>query len=299
MIEPSPTHLTSHPEAVSAPQLGWWLLVRRALARQPLLGPSLTFIVLSAVVGAGAPSLQAWGWLRDPTVFLDYQPHLPPSTDFWMGTTSLGHDVWARVLFGARAAWQTILAGTSLALVLGIPLGLLSGYSGGWVDRVLVFAMDTIYTLPGLLLAIVVSFVLGPGIGTAAVAVAIAYSPLYFRVLRSQTASLKSRGYVEAAIAAGAPSVRVLTRHIFPNVLPSLPVLLTLNAADAILITAALGFLGLGLPEDIPEWGRDLRLALEAFSTGEGIWWTAVFPGLAIALSVTALSWVGDALTDD
>lgn len=277
----------------------WLQLWQQTFTKQPLLGPSLAFIVLSATAAAIAPSLQTWDWLRDPTVFLDYEPHVPPSFEFWMGTTSLGHDVWARVLFGARAAWQAILAGTSLALAVGIPLGLLSGYCGGWVDRVLVFAMDTIYTLPGLLLAIVVSFVLGPGIGTAAVAVAIAYSPLYFRVLRSQTASLKSRGYVEAAIAAGSPSWRILARHIFPNVLPSLPVLLTLNAADAILITAALGFLGLGLPEDIPEWGRDLRLALEAFSTGGGVWWTAVFPGLAIALSVTALSWVGDALSDD
>lgn len=273
---------------------GW-----RYLQCHAILTGSLGMVGVYLLIAAIAPLLFHWQWLRDPTDFLSNPIHQSPSFEYWLGTTREGYDVLSRTLFGTRTALQVVVAGTSLALVFGVPLGLLSGYSGGWLDRVLVFAMDAIYTLPGLLLAIAVAFVLGPGIGTAAVAVALAYGPLYFRVVRNQTASIKARGYVEAAVAAGASPVSILYRHIFPNVLSSLPVLFTLNAADAILITASLGFLGLGLPQDIPEWGQDLRAALDAFAAGSGIWWTAVFPGLAIALLVTALSLVGESFSDE
>ncbi len=264
------------------------------MRQRPLLAVSATVVLLYAILAATAPLLQQWGWLRDPTEFLPHPIHQAPNADYWWGTTRQGYDVLSRTLYGARTALQVVLAGTSFGFGFGVPLGLLSGYWGGGFDRATVFVMDAIYTLPGLLLAIAIAFVLGPGIVTAGVAVALAYGPLYFRVVRSQTASVKARGYVEAAIAAGAPTAQILRRHIFPNILSSLPVLVALNAADAISIAASLGFLGLGLPPEIPEWGQDLRVALDSFAAGSGIWWTAAFPGLAIALLVTALSFLGE-----
>jgi peptide/nickel transport system permease protein len=157
--------------------------------------------------------------------------------------------------------------------------------------------MDTIYTLPGLLLSVTVAFVVGRGVLNAAIALSVAYVPQYYRVVRNHTVSVKTELFIEAAQATGASPWRVLTRYLLLNVIQSVPVLFTLNAADAILTLAGLGFLGLGLPEEVPEWGHDLRQALSGLSTG-GIWWTALFPGLAMTLLVVGLSLVGEGLND-
>jgi peptide/nickel transport system permease protein len=130
----------------------------------------------------------------------------------------------------------------------------------------------------------------------AAIAISISYIPQYYRVVRNHTASVKTELFIEAAQAMGAPTRRVLSRYLFLNVIQSVPVLFTLNAADAILILGGLGFLGLGLPEQTPEWGRDLRQALDALPTG--IWWTALFPGLAMTLMVVGLSLLGEGLSE-
>ncbi|MEL7085562.1 MAG: ABC transporter permease [Cyanobacteria bacterium J06597_1] len=266
---------------------------RRWIASKPLLWPSIAIVVGYVAIALMAPQLSRWELLGDPVEYLSNPVMTAPSPDYPWGTNQQGHDVLARTLHGTRTAFNVVIRGTTFALLFGVPLGLIGGYFGSWLDRILVFAMDALYTLPGLLLAIAVAYILQPGITTVSLAVALAYGPLYFRVVRNQAASIKSRGYVEAAIAAGSSPLTILRRHIFPNVLPSLPVLLTLNAADAISMTASLGFLGLGIPSDIPEWGHDLRLALDAFAAGSG-WWTAVFPGLAIALLITSLSLIGE-----
>ena len=185
---------------------------------------------------------------------------------------------------------------TSLSLFIGVPLGLISGYLGGKVDRLLVFLMDTIYTLPGLLLSVTLAFVVGRGVFNAAIALSISYVPQYFRVVRNHTTSVKTELFIEAARAMGASPTHVLSRYLFLNVIQSVPVLFTLNAADAILILGGLGFLGLGLPEETPEWGHDLRVALDALPTG--IWWTALFPGLALSSMVTGLSLLGEGLSE-
>jgi peptide/nickel transport system permease protein len=185
---------------------------------------------------------------------------------------------------------------TTLSLIVGVPLGLVSGYLGGKLDRVLLFFMDTIYTLPGLLLSVTLAFVVGRGILNAAIALSISYIPQYYRVVRNHTASVKNELFIEAAQAMGASTNRVLSRYLFLNVIQSVPVLFTLNAADAILILGGLGFLGLGLPEQTPEWGQDLRQALNALPTG--IWWTALFPGLAMTLMVVGLSLFGEGLSE-
>lgn len=202
----------------------------------------------------------------------------------------------SRTLFGSQAALQVVILATALSLVIGVPLGLVSGYLGGRLDRVLLFLMDTIYTLPGLLLSVTLAFVVGRGILNAAIAISIAYIPQYYRVVRNHTVSVKTELFIEAAQAMGASTWTVLSRYLFFNVIQSVPVLFTLNAADAILTLGGLGFLGLGLPEQVPEWGHDLRQALEALPTG--VWWTTLFPGLTMTLMVVGLSLLGEGLNE-
>lgn len=256
------------------------------------LAITLTFILIALL----APLMQSWGWVLDPTTALQNPIHEPPGGAHWFGTTRQGYDVFSRTLFGTRAAWQVVLLATLLSVAIGVPLGMISGYLGGWLDRALLFFMDTIYTLPGLLLSVTLAFVVGRGVVNAAIALSIAYIPQYYRVVRNHTVSVKTELFIEAAQAMGASTWTVLTRYLFLNVIQSVPVLFTLNAADAILVLGGLGFLGLGLPEQVPEWGADIRQALDALPTG--IWWTALFPGLALTLMVTGLSLVGEGLNE-
>jgi peptide/nickel transport system permease protein len=253
-----------------------------------------TLYILAALF---SPGFQAIGILQNPTEFLSNPIHDPPSAAHWFGTDVQGYDVFSRTMFGSQAALQVVVVATLFSLVIGVPLGLFSGYLGGKLDRVLLFLMDTIYTLPGLLLSVTVAFVVGRGVLNAAIALSVAYVPQYYRVVRNHTVSVKTELFVEAAQATGASPWRVLTRYLLLNVIQSVPVLFTLNAADAILTLAGLGFLGLGLPEEVPEWGHELRQALSGLSTG-GIWWTALFPGLAMTLLVVGLSLIGEGLNE-
>jgi peptide/nickel transport system permease protein len=258
------------------------------------IGIAITvFFILIAIF---APAFQSWGWLQDPMASLINPLHEPPGNKYWFGTSRQGYDVFSRTIFGSQAALQVVVLATLLSLIIGVPLGLVSGYLGGRLDRVLLFLMDTIYTLPGLLLSVTLAFVVGRGVGNAAIALSISYVPQYYRVVRNHTTSVKNELFVEAAQAMGASTERVLSRYLFLNVIQSVPVLFTLNAADAILTLGGLGFLGLGLPEQTPEWGQDLRQALDALPTG--IWWTALFPGLAMTLLVVGLSLLGEGLSE-
>jgi peptide/nickel transport system permease protein len=255
-------------------------------------GMTLFFIFLAFL----APVFQAWGWLQNPQEFLSNPIHEPPSAKHWFGTSRLGYDVFSRSIFGVQAALQVVTLATALSMVVGVPLGMVSGYLGGKLDKALLFLMDSIYTLPGLLLSVTLAFVVGRGILNAAIAISIAYVPQYYRVVRNHTVSVKTEVYIEAAQAMGASTWVVLSRYLFFNVIQSVPVLFTLNAADAILVLGGLGFLGLGLPEEVPEWGYDLKQALEALPTG--IWWTTLFPGLAMTTLVVGLSLLGEGLNE-
>jgi peptide/nickel transport system permease protein len=259
---------------------------------------AIGFVITLAFILAAlfAPLLQSWGWLQDPMEGLANPIHQAPSAAHWFGTSRQGYDVFSRTLFGSQAALQVVVLATLMSLIIGVPLGMVSGYLGGRLDRVLLFLMDTIYTLPGLLLSVTLAFVVGRGVWNAAIALSIAYVPQYYRVVRNHTVSVKTELFIEAARSMGASIWRVLTRYLFLNVIQSVPVLFTLNAADAVLVLGGLGFLGLGLPEDTPEWGRDLQQALDALPTG--IWWTALFPGLALTLLVVGLSLVGEGLNE-
>jgi peptide/nickel transport system permease protein len=263
---------------------------------QRLMSIGIVISVVFLLMAIASPLLQAVG-LLNPNEFLRYPIHEPPSAQHWFGTDLQGHDVFSRTIAGAGVAWQVTITSTIISLAIGVPLGMLSGYKGGWLDRGLVFLMDALYTLPSLLLSLTIAFVVGAGVWNAAIALSVAYIPQYFRVIRNQTVSTKTEVYIEAAQAIGADTKTILIKYLAPNVIQSLPAIFTLNAADAILTIAGLGFLGLGIPEDVPEWGHDLKQALDALSTGENVWWTTVFPGLAITFMAIGLSLVGEGLT--
>ena len=263
---------------------------------QQLMAIGLVMTLVFVAIAFFAPAFQSWGWLQDPTQSLINPIHEPPSIHHWFGTSREGYDVFSRTLYGSQVALRVVILATALSLIIGVPLGLVSGYLGGRLDRALLFFMDTIYTLPGLLLSVTLAFVVGRGILNAAIAISISYIPQYYRVVRNHTHSVRTELFIEAAQAMGASTWTVLTRYLFINVIQSVPVLFTLNAADAILTLSSLGFLGLGLAEEVPEWGHDLHQALEALPTG--IWWTTLFPGLALTLMVVGLSLLGEGLND-
>gem|GEM_PF-702692 len=232
----------------------------------------------------------------DFSISFNNEIYEPPSLNHLCGTDRLGRDVCLRTLQGSNIAIEIVFLSLIFAIGLGLPLGLISGYFGGFFDRSLSLIMDTIFSIPVILLSVVIAFVFGKGIINAAFALCIVYSPQYFRLIRNQTISIKSSDYVQAAQISGASNFRIIRKYIIPNIITPLPILLTLNAADAVLVLGSLGFLGLGVPADIPEWGSDLNLAIAALPTG--IWWTALFPGLAIFFLVLALSFIGEGMED-
>ena len=265
---------------------------RNLAARMARWGVLIVLVYL--LIALLTPLFSHLGLLPDVNAGLDQPIYAPPSLQHWCGTDRLGRDVCSRTLAGSGVALQVVAIALVSALVIGVPLGMVSGYLGGWLDRALVLLMDTLYTRPVLLLSVVLAFLLGKGLPNAAAALCVVYVPQYFRVVRNQTAQVKAELFVEAARSLGAGPIWILRRYLFRNVITSVPVLLTLNAADAVLVLGGLGFLGLGLPETVPEWGSDLQQALSALPTG--IWWTALYPGVAMFVLVLGLSFLGEGL---
>ena len=173
---------------------------------------------------------------------LNNQIYAPPSISHLCGTDRLGRDVCLRTLQGSTIAFEVIFISLFLSLLIGLPLGLISGYCGGYIDKFLSIVMDTIFSIPVILLSVVIAFILGRGVINAAFALCIVYSPQYFRLIRNQTLLIKSENYVEAANISGMSTMSVIIKYIFPNVITPLPVLLTLNAADSVLVLGSLGF---------------------------------------------------------
>jgi peptide/nickel transport system permease protein len=219
-----------------------------------------------------------------------------PGSSHIMGTDNLGRDVWARVVFGSKTILGVAIVASLLSAGIGIPLGLISGFVGNWADKGLSLVMDSIYSFPGLILAIAFAAMLGPGIVNITLAVAVIYVPKYFRLVRGQTLQIKEEPYVEAAKAIGARSSTMLARYIFPNVIATVVVIFSLNIADAIMTEAALSFIGLGLPAGIPDWGMDLSMGKKFLPSG--VWWMITFPGLAIALLALGFTMLGEGLAE-
>jgi len=214
---------------------------------------------------------------------------------FLMGTNDIGQDVWSRLLWGTRVALFIGFSSSIVALVFGVPLGLFAGFLGGSLDRLLSLVMDSLYAFPGLILAIAITAVLGPSVLNVIVAIAVLYVPTYYRIVRGQTLSVKEEVYVEAAQSIGARRAEILWQYIFPNVIPSVAIIFSVNVADAILTGAGLSFLGLGLPPTIADWGIDVARGQRFIQTG---WWMITYPGLAIISVVLAFSMMGEGLTE-
>lgn len=264
-------------------------------------------VVLSGVfllTSIFAPLLAPYGYSQLSDASGSFPTQEAPGGKHLLGTTVGGYDVLSRVIWGSQTAVTVIIVSVAMSLFLGVVLGLLSGYFGGWLDRILVVVADAIYAFPTLLLAIVISIVISRGqssfwggIFSCAFSITVVFVPQYFRVIRAETIRLKAEPFVESAKVLGASSVRIIGRHIFKNATRTLPLMFTLNASEAILTLAGLGFLGFGIePTSAAEWGFDLNKALA--DTSSGIWWTGVFPGIAIVLTVLGLTLVGESIND-
>jgi peptide/nickel transport system permease protein len=267
-----------------------------------VIGLILTGIfLLTALI---APLIAPYGFSQLSDVEGSFPTQQPPGGKHLLGTTVGGYDVLSRVIWGTQTALFVIVVAVVLSIFLGVILGLLSGYLGGWLDRILVVVADAIYAFPSLLVAIVMAIVISGGqssllggIMAAAVSITVVFIPQYFRVIRAETIRLKAEPFVESAKVVGASNIRIMTRHIYRNATRTLPLIFTLNASEAILTLAALGFLGFGIePTSAAEWGFDLKQALA--DTTSGIWWTGLFPGAAIVWTVLGLTLVGESIND-
>jgi peptide/nickel transport system permease protein len=217
------------------------------------------------------------------------------ASGFPLGTNQIGQDILSRIIWGTQIALIVGLSSAVVSIIVGVPIGLVSGFVGGGLDRVLTLIMDSLYSFPGLILAITIAAVLGPGIGNIIVAIAVLYVPTYFRIVRGQTLTVKEELYVEAARSLGASPSTILWQYIFPNVIPSVVVIFSVNVADAILTEAGLSFLGLGLPPDTPDWGIDLARGQDYLRRA---WWLITFPGVMVSLVTLAFSMLGESLSE-
>ena len=272
------------------------LLPLASLAKRGLAGWLVIFgaIIVAAVVVMTMVS--PWIVPYDPSKINVGQPLLPPSSQFPFGTDNLGQDMLSRVISGGGIMLQVAILSVVVCLIIGVPLGLFSSYTGGVIDRFFSLIMDSVYAFPGLILAIAIALVLGRGVINMALSIAVVYVPSYFRVIRSQVLSIKEVPYVEAANAAGARRRTVLSRYILPNVIPSIAVVATVNFADAILTAAGLTFIGMGVPVDVPDWGWDLTNGRRLLPSGA--WWVITFPGLMIILLALGFTLMGEGLSE-
>jgi peptide/nickel transport system permease protein len=218
-----------------------------------------------------------------------------PSLAHWMGTDENGRDVFARVIYGARASLLAGVISVAIAAGAGVPLGLIAGFAGGITDAVIGRLVDAMLAVPFLILAIALAAFLGPSLGNAMIAIGISTAPRFVRVARGATIDAATNEYVEAARALGNPAWRVAIKHVAPNIVPPVMVQATLAIAQAIIAEASLSFLGLGQQPPAPSWGSMLNSAQRFLTQAP---WLAIFPGVAIVLSVLAFNLVGDGLRD-
>jgi peptide/nickel transport system permease protein len=270
---------------------GWRRLA--FLAQRHVLGTfGLVIMVLFVWTALSADFISRY----DPLTVDSAHRLAPPSAAHWLGTDSFGRDVWARIIHGARISLAVGIGSTALGATLGVIVGLISGYLSGWVDLVFQRISDILQSLPLLVLALVMTAALGPSLHNVIIAIAIPLIPTVSRVIRANTLALREQPFVEAAKSIGMSETRIAIRHVLPNTLAPLIVLATAQLGSTILTEASLSFLGLGIPEPYPSWGRMLsESAAEYVRTAP---WLVIFPGVAISLAVFGTNLFGDALRD-
>jgi ABC-type dipeptide/oligopeptide/nickel transport system permease subunit len=264
-------------------------LRRLARHRLALLGAALVlgFLILAIFAPQIAP--------HDPYKFSLRNKLLPPSSLYPLGTDELGRDILSRIIHGTRVSLMMAVISVAIGFALGTPIGAISGFYGGLFDILVQRLVDILMAFPGILLAIVVVAILGPGLWNAMLAVGITFIPTYVRIVRGAVLELRDKEFVEAAKALGATGARIIWRHIFPNCVAPVIVLSTLQMASAILWASGLGYLGLGAQPPTPEWGTMLGRSQTYVRVAPHV---AIFPGLAIALAVLGFNLLGDGLRD-
>jgi peptide/nickel transport system permease protein len=276
--------------AIPVPQSPARLALRRFMAR-PVAVAGLVVIIVFIAVAAFAPLIVPY----DPVATSWTAIRKAPSALHWMGTDENGRDVLSRVVFGARASLLAGVVSVLIAAGIGVPMGLLAGFAGGWIDALLSRLIDAMLACPFLILAIALAAFLGPDLTNAMIAIGVSTAPRFMRVARAATLDAASNDYVEAARAVGNPAWRVAVRHVLPNIVPPILVQGTLSIAQAIIAEASLSFLGLGQQPPDPSWGSMLNSAQRFLEQAP---WLAVFPGVAIFLCVLSFNLVGDGLRD-
>jgi peptide/nickel transport system permease protein len=265
--------------------------VGRFLRKQPLGAVGALLVAMLIATAFLADVLATHDPVRTSTNVL-----VAPGGEFWLGTDNLGRDLYSRVIHGSRISLLIGIASTMLGAVLGGLIGLVSGYAGGKTDLLAQRVMDIMQALPILVLALVLAAALGPSLPNAIVAISIPIVPRAARLIRSSVLAIRELAYVEAARALGVRHMRVALHHILPNTMGPFIVLITAQLGGSILIEAALSFLGLGIPEPYPSWGRMLSIAAAEYA--EKAPWLVIWPGLAISLAVFGTNLLGDALRD-
>ncbi len=274
-------------ETIESPARRAWRRLKRrkgAMVGLVVLCLFVLFAIFAPLVAPYDPAAQSWSAVRKAPTFAH-----------WFGTDEVGRDVFARVIFGARASLLAGVISVTIALSVGVPLGLIAGYVGGWIDGLISRMTDAMLSCPFLILAIALAAFLGPSLGNAMIAIGVTTTPIFVRLTRGQVMAVKVEDYVEAARAIGNPRWRIALFHILPNILPALLVQGTLSIAAAIIAEAALSFLGLGQQPPAPSWGSMLNSA-QRFLTNAP--WMAIWPGLAIFLTVLSFNLIGDGLRD-
>jgi len=277
------------PSSIAGPSRGRRVL--RQLLRQKATVLAGTIILAFIAVALLAPLLAPY----DPLTSNFLQVRKPPSAVHWFGTDEVGRDVLSRILWGTRTSLLAGVVPVAVALLFAVPLGVISGYAGGWVDMVIMRFTDAMLAVPFLIVAITLAAFLGPDLWNAMLAIGIAALPIFLRLTRGAAMAVRAEDYVEAARAVGASPLRITVRHLLPNMLPPLLVQASIMAASAIIAEASLSFLGLGQQPPAPSWGSMLNAAQRHMAIAP---WMAIAPGGMIFMLVIALNLMGDGLRD-
>lgn len=266
-----------------------YLLKKNALTKFALYSV-LMLVLISILVPIFLPAEQNINQDANPAEKL-----LGPSSSHVFGTDELGRDIFKRILLGARISLKTALLAVGAAIVIGVPLGAVAGFFGGFIDEVIMRFTDIFLGFPSLLLAIAIAAFLGPNLDNATIAIALSWWPWYTRIVRGQAVSLKERQFVKASQALGAPSGKIILKHIIPNCIAPIIVQASMDIGGVILTIASLSFLGLGAQAPTPEWGLMVSTSRNYFLNA---WWYSIFPGLAIFFTVLIFNLLGDGLRE-
>lgn len=279
--------------AISTSAPSWLDRLVGLVRRSPTFAIGFSIILMFGVLAVFADLIAPLA----PTLSFPYETLRPPGTgQFLLGSDGNGMDVLSRVIHGARYAFGIALPAGAIMAVVGIPLGLVAGWRGGWVDEVLLRILDVLRAFPTIILALAIVAATGPGFLNVILVVGFLDSPIFARIVRAEVLALRNATFVRAAVAAGNPEWRVLLVHILPNAILGATAQLPMRMAWAVRISATLAFIGVGVQAPAPEWGAMIRQGAEYVISGE--WWVALFPGLALIAMVLGLNLTGDGLSD-